>query len=274
MLTVAEAAGIDPGRKGARVIIEGNVHFYKDKAPFEKSGFSLRGALELDPTADQVKCHECGKWVRSIGAHLQNSCETAQGIGVRAYKERHGFSLGTSLITEGTREKMIAHGDSIYKNLKIYWEKRSHSKVMAAIRKRKVFRVPRRDVERENVRNACKPQTLERIRALAKQVGHTPKVRELKEVGIGYDDLVYHFGSSRNAMKFAGLEPRTGGGSTQYTKEQLVSIVKVFFRSRGRRPVYSDVCRGLLPSAGVFRRCFKGGLCEANRVAGLQRTIK
>jgi len=72
------------------VIIGGESLFYDAKAPYERSGMSIKGALEHDAENDLVRCHECGEFFRHLGHHVR-----ADGLNGAEYKIRNGLSIGS-----------------------------------------------------------------------------------------------------------------------------------------------------------------------------------
>ena len=58
----------------------------------DPSGYGHYGVLDHD--GGRVLCHECGRWLRSIGGHLRT-----HGMTAREYKQAHGLPRGTPLIS-------------------------------------------------------------------------------------------------------------------------------------------------------------------------------
>jgi hypothetical protein len=189
-----------------KVIIRGHVFDYEEKAPFVVSGQSLLGALEYDPAAEKVKCHECGGWFRYIaGTHLRDTHNLAS----LAYKLRHGFNAGSGLcppsfsavrrtqrptptsaqtarLVEAGREYKRVHGNNLTNRCKP-------------------------GLERANATSRCQAQTLFRLQVLAADLGRTPTAREMQEAKLDQPLLVRNFGHSKTAIELAGLQPRAGG---------------------------------------------------------------
>lgn len=68
----------------------------------ERDGFGRFGDLDDDGTT--VLCHECGRRLKSIAAHVVR----AHDIAARDYKIRHGLPLGQPLCSTAVSERMSA----------------------------------------------------------------------------------------------------------------------------------------------------------------------
>ncbi|OIV39355.1 hypothetical protein BIV57_00470 [Mangrovactinospora gilvigrisea] len=62
-------------------------------------GHGRFGILDADQDGQQVLCHECGRWVRGLGAHAW----MAHGISAADYRAAHGLARGQSLSAPATR---------------------------------------------------------------------------------------------------------------------------------------------------------------------------
>jgi len=243
--------------KARSVLVGGEVFLYKDKAPWDRSGFSIKGALEYDPEDDTVRCHECGQWFRSLTFHLP----AIHGITSASYKARHDLKQKTALISEGYRVKLINHGHTRVKDLKAYWSTvKNRKNVVAralAARKKNKKKWNTRTTEHLNELSLCPPQAIEKIRELANRLHRTPTTAELEEAGIPPSNLRWTFGSITNAMKLAELDPhRHGHNLREYSKDELLQRLRTFVEAHGRAPARSDLRRDLLPSEGPFIRVF------------------
>ena len=56
----------------------------------------------LDTDGQRCLCHECGRWYRRLGAHV----ERAHGRSARDYKRAHGLPLSRGLVAEEERRPM------------------------------------------------------------------------------------------------------------------------------------------------------------------------
>ena len=56
----------------------------------------------LDTDGERCLCHECGRWYRSLGAHVV----AAHGQSARDYKRAHGLPLSRGLVAEEARRRM------------------------------------------------------------------------------------------------------------------------------------------------------------------------
>lgn len=61
--------------------------------PGEPSGHGRYGILDDD--GERVLCHECGRWFKSVGAHLPGG----HGMDVKEYRVKHGLPLSMPLVS-------------------------------------------------------------------------------------------------------------------------------------------------------------------------------
>jgi len=256
------------------IIVNGKVDLYKEKAPFAKSGKSLRGALEYNPTIDKIKCHECGKWFRSFSIHLKTDHATT----AREYKRKHGFWQKTALVSEGVRQAFIAAEEKRrIANPNLYKANIERLK-LARIKGAKQVRRRLMTTEGMNVEYTCPDQVLRRVKEVAKIVGHTPTVIELRAHGITPSLLRFRFKTIGRAMKLANLTPnrvrKDGGGGIRmhpvYNNDQLLEFIRTFVEVNGRLPYQSDSRRGILPSRPTYINRF-GSWGEAVKQAGYSK---
>ncbi len=251
--------------KQERYVLLGNtIHFYRDKEPFEKSGHSILGALEYDKEEDKVKCHECGLWFEHVGAHSAMKHK----LKAREYKIRHGLRFKSALVGERCRN------NSILKQAKRWSEgdlKNDHK--IASLRLKRMFTMkliknspPVRSnhtPEYYNKSNSCILQLVKHTRILARDLGRTPYIKELKALGYNADMLRNRFGSMNEFMKLCKLNPVPRGqqkgqkGSRfSYGKKLLLKFLKGFYSGNGRQPYLSDCKRNRIPSVGTYVRAF------------------
>jgi ROS/MUCR transcriptional regulator protein/Homing endonuclease associated repeat len=239
------------------VVIGGEILFYRAKAPYEASGLSIKGALEYDEEADQIKCHECGEFYSLLGSHVPQKHD----MSAMEYKERHGLLARTALVSEGIRQKLIVNGKSKAEDL------------------RRVRRDPwrrggnRRTPEEDNSKQMCNLQVIERVRSLGESLGRFPTTRELRESGLNCGTLVRHFGSIGALADLAGLWRAHGN---QWSRSMLLWHIKNFKAMHGRNPSASDCARGLIPNRSTFRKYFGGlpaAIIAASRFKGFRAPV-
>lgn len=113
------------------------------------------------------------------------------------------------------------------------------------------------------------------LRKKAKQLGRTPKSREITEDPEMPNVLTYQnkFGSFNAALVAAGLTPTTTRWqSKDWTKEELISALKRLNRALGRTPKNTDLKEDLtMPPLSAYLRTF-GTWNNALKAAGLRYT--
>lgn len=262
-----------------KIIINGQVFFYRQKAPFVYSGHSILGALEYDSSEDKVKCHECGKWFHHVGSHLF----PAHRMSAREYKSKHGLRFRSALIAEGVREKLLlgVGAQSIERLLASVNHPLRNESVRRRTSERMLSNNPAkngRTAEFLNESNQCHAQLLFRLNGLAHKLGRTPSLKDLRDAGISPSSLTNTFNVERvnQVMSLVGLIPNDGFPRTQkkiYTPEVLIELLRDFYSHHGRLPSGTDVRRGLVPYS-VMRSRSVGrfeNLCES---AGLRKVYQ
>ncbi len=161
-----------------KVIIQGIVFDYEQKAPFVPSGVSIYAASEYDFRKDRLRCHECGEWFASVSVHIANGGHG--DMGVEEYKRKHGLALTSSLINfKGRSQRALVMNRNRPSDNPNFRAARSKVKPAAKLNSE----------EERNSKGTCLAQTAFKIVMLAKKLGHTPSTRELIQAGIGPHDL-------------------------------------------------------------------------------------
>ena len=114
---------------------------------------------------------------------------------------------------------------------------------------------------------------LNHLRVLAKQLGRTPKTRDLTIAGkICATIYNYHFGNLGNAQKAAGLVPNKSG-PTKYSREELLNHLRALAKQLGRTPTCRDLDEAGKMSYATYYEHF-GSWGRAQKAAGLVPNIK
>lgn len=247
------------------VIINGQVFLYRQKAPFVPSGKSVLGALEYDPDADKVRCHECGRWFKNLGKHA-NMTHNLKGP---EYKKKHGLRKKTALVSEDQRTARIQMGRE---RVPLLHASQNAARRAASRERLLVHPLPRKHTpERRNLTDTCQAQMLAKVRSIAEIVGHTPSVRELRQHGVSPSSLCTTFNMSTcnlgGVMSLLGLQPNRSPGF-QYSKPMLIELLRDFYVCHKRLPYQSDFARGLSPSRHMYQHSF-GSFEKACQEAGL-----
>ena len=248
------------------VVIDGEVLFYQQKAPYVASGVSIKGALEYDPQTDRVRCHECGTWFKDLAHHV-----TVHKLTVEEYKKRHGFGKKAALISEGLRQQRltvgIRHSADVRERFRPALEQRLRNWPKHD---------PNRNVrpwseEKKNKHGSCQAQLLQRLKSLTTNLGHSPGVKELNSAGIRPSTLCAAFNvyTIADVYSLLRMEPRREySARKQYSPVMLVELLRDFYGKHHRIPTVSDFYRGIIPHAEIYRRTF-GSIENAFFEAGL-----
>jgi hypothetical protein len=245
-----------------RVVIKGQIFKWGEKSPYERSGDSVRGALELN--SGKVKCHECGDWFSALGVHV-----AAKHDGVRAYTINHGLSVGTALISPRLSEHLsTTGGGAAFRRM---WKdpvlRASQIERVKLRMKRDQYQPPkgsRWSTEERNRRRECRAQLLERLRVIAEDLRRSPRGAELPRAFVA--KLVRSFGSYRKALTAGEMLPAPC--HNEYPREVLIEMLRDFYVLNGRLPRDRDWKTGVLPDRKAYYRVF-GSLPAAYEASGL-----
>lgn len=174
----------------SKVIIRGHVFDYAEKAPYVTSGVSVLGALEFDPVANKVRCHECGYMSPFLATHIIKTHK----MRVDDYKRKHGLGITSAICSPKLREEFRA---------------RAKNGNQARLRRGGTYeRTAGPNSELRNLRGSCQAQTLFRLQVLAATLGRTPTQVEMLRSGLDSGALAKLFGSAAKALELCGLTAR------------------------------------------------------------------
>lgn len=256
--------------------------FYKEplkKLPEGLHGYE--GVLLGTVDGTKVQCHICGNWYEGLSMHVYAS----HSMNAQKYREVFKLTRRTALVSESRRE-ILKNQTLIWLNSMSYDEKRklkakSREKYLEYVKENQKAINDRRfqiRLETKNIRGSCPDQILAKIEACAKQIGKTPTKNEFIDFcgGQRYVHLIYAtFGSYLEALKRLNLSPdhrsQTGGTKKNYSEEELIDLLKVFYQETGKIPTQTDFSRGLLPPANTYVRRF-GSIQKARELADIYET--
>jgi predicted transcriptional regulator len=249
-----------------QVLIRGIMYPWAEKAPFVVSQKSVKGALEVKPETGELKCHECGEWFESLGAHLR-----WHGIKAAEYKNKHGLRSATKLVSRQIQDRM-AKWNRQHPNAKFG----NHSRKSMARPKRKA--PAEFSYEFRNEKGSCAAQALEKLQRMASQLGRWPKDKEIRaSMGVKLVDLQKLFGCKdvRSLWQKVGLtvKPtiRQAAAVGILSTEFLIEELRDFKPRYGRYPTKEDLGTRL-PNNKTFERHF-GSFKSAMFDAGLASAV-
>lgn len=158
----------------------GYINIEKWVPPFLKveGGFGFMGVLAEDSKSGLLQCHECGKWFQQLPSHYAQR----HGMTGVEYKDKFGLLMGTALKSKRIRvlqSKVIQGlqkagkmgvGNSLGKSPMVKGNKYAGNR--KGIKKA---------MESQNSYGVCDLQIITKIQALARKLGKTPSLNELKE---------------------------------------------------------------------------------------------
>lgn len=246
------------GQPAQHVIIGGSIMLYKEKSPYVPSGLSIAGALEYRKSDDKIKCHECGNWFYSMGAHLVK----VHGMTAREYKTKHGLRVKSSLCGERMRKVAIRNITALNfarggTPLTLCREARAHATESL---KKAAFHT--KTVEMRNTEGSCQAQIMSKFKTLAAELGRTPSVKDLErnDLNVGKVKYSLNVATLEQAALLCGLQPnqKKQRGDVLWPKSLLIASIKAFALTHKRLPSLSDTRRGMTPPYTAILREFGG----------------
>ena len=185
--------------------------------PFEKNntGFGFKGVLIEDSKSGKIQCSVCGKWFEQLATHLGH----IHNIDTIQYKRRFGLLSSTALKTKRMRliqSKVMVELRKKNKNNRYTFQR---GNIQSANRKGKP-----KAVESKNKYGVCQLQVIERVNELAKELGKTPTLIDLKErYGAGMMSLIHsRYKSYIGYCQTIGIEPGFSNHNPKYSREYFI----------------------------------------------------
>lgn len=258
--------------------------FYNYKEPLKEvvNGYGYMGVILSTKNGERIQCHLCGKTFEELQAHVRQAHDMSNG----EYKDKFGLAGSTSLISENIRQKRKLRTIEWMKNMSPEKLRAMRQKTREGYRRWKEkfghLRVqPKIALETKNRRGTCPDQLLDKIRQVAKKVGHSPSKIEFIDhwKSQKYIHIIYKtFGSWDKAKEMAGYHsldigtPSRPRNRLKYSKEELIEYLQIFYQENGKPPTETDCRRGLIPESSIYRRMF-GSFPEARKASGINDEV-
>lgn len=225
-----------------------------------KKHFGYMGVLLIDSKSEEVECHICGGWFKTLGNHITSSHQMT----AVQYKEQFGLSNKfplhgpkySAVLVKANREKGKFKNLRSFKGGKWANSKKRNKKIRKTMKENR-FQV-------QLIKGVTRDQLVARLKEEYKKLGHTPHTKKLSF----YDAIMSVFGTYEAACKAAGIpynDPaeklkeaqdtaRKNGewrkklkrGEIKYTTEQIVDFVLKFKKEHGgRKPTSKEFRIGL-----------------------------
>lgn len=235
--------------------------------PIEKNkGYGYYGAILMDKQGEKIQCHLCGLMFKSVGTHIF----AAHGLRADDYRTKFELARATSLVSEVERQRLKANGLHC-------WEMKTAAQKKAFVDAGNKFGKSRKGVlhrlETKNKRGNCPDQLIDKIKKFADETGKKPNLRAFRkkmneERHGGVILAIYQtFGSWNAAVKIAGHTP-TPVRKCPFTNQELLDMLRVYYKRTKKVPTKSDSARGFIPSAQYYRNRF-GSLPKARRLVNI-----
>lgn len=240
---------------------------YKEPLLEVKKGYGYYGALLGTIDGTKVQCHICGKLFEGLNMHVTQSHKMT----THDYREKFQLAKKTALISESRRYKLKENTIKWLKSLtleeKEEWRQNAIERFASWRKENERRPQPKQSLETYNKRGTCPTQLIEKIKEVAKKIGHTPTKREFiaETDSSRYVHLIYKvYGSWLKAIELANLKttPHKAYGNRIYKDEVLLNSLEDYILENDQRPTQTDFYRNLLPARANYNRHF-GGLDNA-----------
>lgn len=232
-----------------------------------KDGYGHLGVLLVDKKTGEVQCHICGGYYHWLANHIWGTHKIKPNI----YKEQFGLGQNTALASEKVREQLVRRA------MTFPWERlqKGRQRLLKAQREGKTYNRNHRNhgmatAEEMNKNGTCQLQVLDKLINISEKLGRQPYAHEMiHKDGANFRQTIRNrYGSVAEVRRLLEMQGyRYQKPDTKlYSDDELLTALKQFTSVYKRRPVASDIKRGLLPSEGVFTKRF-GSWKEAKLLA-------
>ena len=213
----------------------GKVNIGKYVPPFEENenGFGFKGVVVEDIKTNQLECSICGKWFENLPTHLRTHNITAPD-----YKKKFGLLQSTALKSHRIRLRQSEVMSGM---------RRKHKKHRMGFAKNNHYAGNRKGIKKaEESRNkygVCDLQIMDKVMELAKEMGKTPTLIDLKNrYGGGF---IFHlhkrYGSYVKYCHEQGFVPNFSNNYPKYSREYFIEkalsnepAIRIFTITEGR----------------------------------------
>jgi hypothetical protein len=234
---------------------------YKEPLTKVTEGFGYYGTIAYDKTQNYTQCHICGNFFENLGMHVNKKHDKT------AADYRREFGLPVTLSLRAPKAKTYQW--ETWQKLDKKQREKKFQQLAEARTQGMPAAISRKSLYSKNLEGRCPEQLLDKIVTLKHKLGHTPSSTEfVKEYGSGFlGSIKLTFGTWNEAVILLGMSPRKAGGEREYDKENLLDMLRNFYKDKGREPMSSDNA-GLLPSRQTYSRHF-GSWTNAKQEAGI-----
>jgi hypothetical protein len=234
---------------------------YKEPLTKVRDGFGFYGTIAYDKTEKYTQCHQCGYFFENLGMHVKKKHDKTP----QQYKEAYGLPVTLSL----KAPKSKTRNWEVWQSLDETKREQILNQLKEARAKGMPAKIAKKSLYVKNLEGRCPEQLLDKIVVLKHKLGHTPSSTEfVREYGSGFlGSIRLTFGTWNEALILLGMSPRKAGGEREYDKENLLDMLRNFYKDKGREPMSSDNA-GLLPSRQTYSRHF-GSWTNAKKEAGI-----
>ena len=255
------------------IIIAGTLFPWAEKAPYVRSGKSVLGAIEYDEKADRIKCHECGGWFESVGAHIIRSHDAPPNVGSRVYRAAHGLTDRTPLCTPRVSSLSRRGGNPDKRRRWSLDPKEMQRRAVTALTARRAageaLRPRKHNPEQANLHSRCRAQLEVRMMALYRKLGRCPTTFDLKTAGIVRQTVIRVWGG----MKMKDIYSNIGipwSHPQHIATSELIAYIQERVRELGRVPSCRELSSDFISDSAIRARF--GGISNAFAAAGIEIT--
>lgn len=260
---------IEDSKKIERDIIFPNGVSYQKPFYEVSEGYGYEGVLLMDKNTGDIQCHICGGWFQ----WMQNHIHSFHKVKADDYRKKFKLNCKTALCSEKVREHLVKRAmtypwERLMKNKDTLIE---YAKSNKSHNKKYYKNNSHKRLEMKNIHGTCALQLLDQLARTSEKLGRQPYAHEMvSDKGSNIRKTVIStFGSVqevRRLLEMQGYMYVKQQVNYKYTREDMLNSLRKFLEIYKRKPSYSDIKRGILPSESCFRREFKG-FSHAKKVA-------
>lgn len=245
---------------------------YKEPLKRFTKGYGYIGTVATRVSDGKIQCAYCGEFYDTVSTTHIRSCTNGKIESLAQYKKELGLSMGTSLISDKRRDQLrlsYLRNSKVSKHYIPFTEEQLNKSRYRSMKTNRGRRW-KKTAEYKNKMGTCPDQLMQKIKDLAEVLERVPSKTEfVKRYGGKYVGAIYTtFGSYPEAVRRAGFKPLSDERLEKYEVENLLEMLRAFYKERGRTPVYSDMNGRDLPVWKTFRKKF-GSMNEMREMAGI-----
>lgn len=235
-----------------------------------KDGHGYLGVMLRDRASDEVQCHECGKWAKSVGKHSQ----VAHDVSADEYRYKFGLPLGFPLCARSVSKQSSDRALRLDLAKNLTGHRLDPKKLNRMGKKQRNYSLA--CMALKNKRGACPEQIERRYAIVSDMAGKEASLNDILKYDPPLRDIILRRHGTFNKFKKA-----IGGNITERSKEcweenEIIASLRKYALKNQEVPTSFSIrgkARSGYPSYNAVRRVF-GSWTRALSVAGFDSWAK